>query len=290
MLRENYEYKSWREVPVAEFKARWPNFSPEEIACNGDGKVMLNFAALDALQKLRVKLGRPIILNSAYRSPAYNAKIGGAKASKHMEGIAFDCSMTNHNPEEFERAAVSLGFRGIGHYPGSNFMHIDTRKSSTVVRWVGTGKNARWFFTASSRPAPAPVPARALSGIAGQLVDSALGSSGAGRVTESVVETVGKLVDDGKLDKNDVVEVIGEVIEALPVNQDFNPPAVPGIIMVLKKFWPIITPAIIGPVTALTEAQAPTQWIVGGVTLAIAVVGSVYVYRDAHRGPEHENA
>lgn len=277
MLKENVEYKSWREVPEAEFKARWPNFSPEEIACNGDGKVMLNFAALDALQKLRTKLGRPLILNSAYRSPAYNAKIGGAKASKHMEGIAFDVSMTNHNPEEFERAAVALGFRGIGHYPGSNFMHIDTRKASNVVRWYGTGKNARWFFTANTRPIPKAAPvaaqpaaARSLSGIGGQIIEG--------------------MVDDGKLDTAEVIDVIGEVIEALPVNEKFNPPYVPGVLDTLKKFWPILTPAVVGPLTALTEAQGMTQLIVGGGSLAIAVVGSVYLFLQTKMGPEHENA
>jgi hypothetical protein len=62
-----------------------------------------------------------------------------------MQGMAFDVSMSNHNPAEFEAAATGTGFKGIGHYPGSNFMHIDARESPTVIRWKGTGNNAKWF-------------------------------------------------------------------------------------------------------------------------------------------------
>lgn len=152
MLRENFVYAHWKDVPVAEFKARWPSFSPQELAskgtvANGAGKVMLNFRALDMLQALRNKLGRPLILNSAYRTPEHNRAVGGAKNSNHMQAIAYDVRMDNHNPEAFERAAVEVGFRGIGHYPSSNFMHVDARQTSTVVRFKGTGANNRWFFS-----------------------------------------------------------------------------------------------------------------------------------------------
>lgn len=147
-------YKNWKDVPLAEWKKRWPNFSPEEIASNifqADGKtkvkgpILINERALDMLQALREKLGKPFIINSAYRDPEYNRKIGGAKVSQHMEGKAFDVSMANHNPAEFEAAAIKIGFKGIGHYPGSNFMHIDARQAPQVVRWQGTGANAKWF-------------------------------------------------------------------------------------------------------------------------------------------------
>lgn len=137
-------YKHWRDVPVAEFKARWPNFSPQEIACKGTGEVKLDHDALDKLQALRVLLGKPLILNSAYRSVKHNTAVGGAKSSQHLLGRAFDVRMDNHDPRKFEQAARSVGFRGIGHYPGSNFMHVDTRKN--LARWFGTGANAKWFF------------------------------------------------------------------------------------------------------------------------------------------------
>jgi hypothetical protein len=77
------------------------------------------------LQALRVRLGKPLIIRSAYRSPEHNRAVGGARASKHMEGIAFDVAMANHDPEAFEAAARAVGFQGLGFYPRSGFMHID---------------------------------------------------------------------------------------------------------------------------------------------------------------------
>lgn len=51
--------------------------------------------------------------------------MGGAPASKHMLGTAFDIAMTNHDPAAFEAAARDVGFRGFGTYPRSGFMHVD---------------------------------------------------------------------------------------------------------------------------------------------------------------------
>lgn len=117
-------YQHWRNLPAHAW--HWPNFSPAEIACRGTGKLLVNADALDRLQELRMTLGKPLIVNSAYRSPEHNKRVGGAKASKHLEGTAFDISMANHDPVAFIAAARHAGFRGIGTYPRSNFVHIDT--------------------------------------------------------------------------------------------------------------------------------------------------------------------
>ena len=89
-------YAHWRDVPAAAW--RWPNFSPAEIACRGTGKLLVDDAALDALQALRTRLGKPLIIRSGYRSPEHNRAVGGAKASKHMDRpgradrVGFDCA------------------------------------------------------------------------------------------------------------------------------------------------------------------------------------------------------
>ena len=116
-------YKHWRDVPTTRW--RWPNFSPAEIACRGSGSLRLNEEALDKLQALRDRLGKPLIVRSAYRSPAHNRAVGGAPRSKHMDGTAFDIAMANHDPVAFEAAARAVGFLGFGYYPRSGFMHID---------------------------------------------------------------------------------------------------------------------------------------------------------------------
>jgi zinc D-Ala-D-Ala carboxypeptidase len=104
---------------------RWKNFSPAEIACRGTGQLKLHPEAMDKLQALRDRLNKPLIIRSAYRSPAHNRAVGGARASKHMDGTAFDIAMTNHDPVAFEAAARAVGFLGFGYYPRSGFMHID---------------------------------------------------------------------------------------------------------------------------------------------------------------------
>jgi len=122
-------YQNWRDVPKD--KWRWANFSPRELACKGTGRLLVDEVALDALQRLRDELGRPIIVVSAYRSPEHNRKVGGAKNSLHMQGCAFDIRMDNHNPWEFEMAAKKSGFRGFGYYPRTGFMHVDTGPART---------------------------------------------------------------------------------------------------------------------------------------------------------------
>ena len=72
-------FADWRDVPDKLW--RWPDFSPEEIACRGDGKIQLNEPALDKLQVLRDQLSVPLIVHSAYRSPDYNRQVGGAQHS-----------------------------------------------------------------------------------------------------------------------------------------------------------------------------------------------------------------
>jgi zinc D-Ala-D-Ala carboxypeptidase len=118
------QYPHFSKVPKSAW--RWKSFSPREIACKGTGEIAINEPALDKLQALRDKLGKPVLLTSAYRSPEHNAKVGGAKNSKHMLGIAFDVRMENQDPQEFEAAAREVGFAGFGYYPKQGFMHIDT--------------------------------------------------------------------------------------------------------------------------------------------------------------------
>ncbi len=116
-------YAHFRDVPDSSW--RWPSFSPAEIACRGTGAIKINTEAMDKLQSLRNRLGKPLIVRSGYRSPSHNRAVGGAPASKHMLGTAFDIAMSNHDPVAFAEAARAVGFLGFGTYPRSGFMHID---------------------------------------------------------------------------------------------------------------------------------------------------------------------
>jgi hypothetical protein len=114
-----HTYRHYREVPESAW--HWPNFSLAEISCRGTDKLLINAPALDKLQALRDRLGKPLILRSAYRSQEHNRAVDGAPQSKHMNGTLFDIAMSNHDPVAFEAAARAVGFLGFGFYPRSGF-------------------------------------------------------------------------------------------------------------------------------------------------------------------------
>lgn len=116
-------YNHYSEVEPRDW--HWENFAPKEIACRGTGKLLINERSLDQLQALRSFIGKPFHINSGYRSPEHNAAVGGATNSMHLQGQAFDISLSNLDRLELYEAAVEYGFNGIGQYP--SFMHIDTR-------------------------------------------------------------------------------------------------------------------------------------------------------------------
>ena len=101
----------------------WRNFKPAELACRGSGQLMINVEALTALQRLRNDIEAPMIVRSAYRSPAHNARVGGAAGSRHLVAEAFDIAHAGLDVSELLELAVRHGFAGIGRY--SDFVHLD---------------------------------------------------------------------------------------------------------------------------------------------------------------------
>lgn len=85
-----------------------------------------------ALEDLAKAYGVTLTITSAYRSPSYNAKVGGAKKSKHQQGLACDILMNNTTKAQrldFIQKASEAGIEGIGTYfpssSGANFVHLD---------------------------------------------------------------------------------------------------------------------------------------------------------------------
>ena len=114
-------YASWREVAPADWV--WPHFSPREIACRGDGSLLVVPAFLNLLEKLRDKLGRPLTVNCAYRSALHNARVGGAPMSEHKFGRAADIACAKDQRTDLLLAARAVGFTGFGFY--ASFLHLD---------------------------------------------------------------------------------------------------------------------------------------------------------------------
>ena len=97
----------------------------------------------EAFEHLRLACGNvPLIVLSAYRTPAHNARVGGARLSQHVQGRALDLQVPPHltlkefaNLARAVRAEPGSALRGIGIYPG--FLHIDVRPSDRLVVWYG---------------------------------------------------------------------------------------------------------------------------------------------------------
>jgi uncharacterized protein YcbK (DUF882 family) len=68
---------------------------------------------------------------SGYRSPRTNAALrevtsGVAENSLHIKGRAIDVRSTGITTAQLRAAALELARGGVGYYPESNFVHVDT--------------------------------------------------------------------------------------------------------------------------------------------------------------------
>lgn len=68
---------------------------------------------------------------SGYRSPKTNAMLasksnGVAKKSYHMKGMAMDIAIPDVKLSDLREAAIELKLGGVGYYPRSGFIHVDT--------------------------------------------------------------------------------------------------------------------------------------------------------------------
>lgn len=99
---------------------------------SGDVKP-IDVRLLDLLHALNRHLGNgdPVHVISGYRSPATNAMLARrsrqvAKNSYHVKGMAIDIRVPAYRLADLRDAALTLGWGGVGYYPESNFIHVDT--------------------------------------------------------------------------------------------------------------------------------------------------------------------
>jgi uncharacterized protein YcbK (DUF882 family) len=74
---------------------------------------------------------------SGYRSPATNAMLHAtghavSEHSLHMQGRAIDMRLRGYNLAAVRDLALAAKRGGVGYYPRSNFIHIDTGR---VRKW-----------------------------------------------------------------------------------------------------------------------------------------------------------
>lgn len=82
----------------------------------------------------RLKNFTPFEVFSGYRSPATNAMLrrttsGVARGSLHMQGQAVDVNQPGTRLSTLEKAAIKMKSGGVGFYPSSDFVHLDTGRT-----------------------------------------------------------------------------------------------------------------------------------------------------------------
>lgn len=109
------------------------NFCVKEFACkDGSDTLKIDLDLIPLIQRFRNYVETGVYFNSAYRTPSYNKKVGGATNSYHVKGQALDIPFLNSYKYLTSREKMcaffnTLGVKGIIIYP--TFIHIDTRTS-----------------------------------------------------------------------------------------------------------------------------------------------------------------
>ena len=115
---------------LSEFQSKDGAEMPESLKANA-------IRLAENLQVIRNKIQCPLHINSAYRSPEHNKRIGGVKNSQHVLAKASDLTSRCHSPKQLYKIIknlIDLGEidqGGLGLY--SSFVHYDIR--GTEARW-----------------------------------------------------------------------------------------------------------------------------------------------------------
>ena len=130
MLTYSYKYAAEKRLS--------PHFRVREFHSKHDPTdvVKVDERLLTLLERIRAHVGKPVHVNSGYRSPEYNATLKNASPrSQHCNGKAADIWVEGVTPQQIsEIAECYLGSSGgIGVY--KNFTHVDVREG--CARWKG---------------------------------------------------------------------------------------------------------------------------------------------------------
>ena len=114
------------------------NFTVAEFACkDGSDAVLVAPRLVMVLQSIRSHFGASVTINSGYRTPDYNAKVGGVSHSQHCYGTAADIVVKGKSPAQVAAYAREImpDWGGVGIYSKQGFTHIDVRSEKSD--WTG---------------------------------------------------------------------------------------------------------------------------------------------------------
>ncbi len=111
---------------------------------------------LDFLADVMAAVSAPeATILSAYRTPETNAMlatyiVGVAEKSQHLLGRALDVTF-DARVADARTAALKMARGGVGWYPASNFIHLDT---GPLRSWERGGSGIEFLFASETRRAP----------------------------------------------------------------------------------------------------------------------------------------
>ena len=87
---------------------------------------------MEAVEAIRVRVGRPLVLNSAYRCKCHPEEAKKSKPGQHNAGTAVDIRVSDGVQRlEIIKLGLEMGATGIGVANG--FVHLDWRESAPVA-------------------------------------------------------------------------------------------------------------------------------------------------------------
>lgn len=111
-----------------------PHFSSQEFRCKDGSEHPIACGLLCMLEAVRAHFGAPVAVISGYRSTSHNAKVKGARSSRHLTGEAADIRVAGVTPRDvYAWADRYFPSGGIGIY--ATWVHLDCRPIR--ARWSG---------------------------------------------------------------------------------------------------------------------------------------------------------
>ncbi|MCS7028117.1 MAG: D-Ala-D-Ala carboxypeptidase family metallohydrolase [Bacteroidia bacterium] len=97
--------------------------------------VNMQHSTMEMLDKARALAGIPFVINSGFRTEAFNKVIGGVANSAHLRGYAADIRCYSwSNFEQIVMALILVGFRRIGTHHA--YVHADNDPNLEPATWL----------------------------------------------------------------------------------------------------------------------------------------------------------
>jgi len=125
-------------MPINDFQIT-EHFNLREFQCQDetqavklDPEIPKKLEILRGLVSEHKRTDTALKINSGYRTPEYNHKVGGAEKSQHLKGTAADVRLpAGVDADLMASFAEKAGFDGVGKY--NSFVHCDVR--GYTARW-----------------------------------------------------------------------------------------------------------------------------------------------------------